>query len=76
MSTHHTYLTAALLLRLALGALLLAHAFLGLVALGVPAFAAALAAQGMPPQALPLTLMELAGGFLVVVGFRRRMVAS
>ena len=76
MSTHHTYLTAALLLRLALGALLLAHAFLGMVGLCVPGFGAALAAQGMPLQTLPVTLVELAGGFLVVVGFRRRMVAS
>lgn len=73
MSTHHTYLTAALLLRLALGALLLAHAFLGMAGLCVPAFGAALGAQGMPSQALPLTLVELAGGILILIGFRGRL---
>lgn len=70
MNTQHQSFTVALLLRLTLGALLLSHAFLGLVALGVPAFGAALAAQGMSMQALSLVFAELAGAIVILVGFR------
>ena len=73
MFTQHHSSTAVLLLRLMLGALLLSHAFLGMVALCMPGFAAALAAQGIASQALPVTLMELAGGILVIVGSRGRL---
>ena len=72
MNTLPPSFTAVLLLRLTLGALLLAHAFLGLAALGMPAFGDALGAQGMPLQALPATLMELAGGLLILAGFHSR----
>ena len=72
MNTQHQSFTLVLLLRLMLGALLLSHAFLGLSGVGIPAFAAALAAQGMPAQALPVTLVELAVGLLILLGERGR----
>ncbi|SFC31800.1 DoxX family membrane protein [Massilia yuzhufengensis] len=71
MQDHSTRSTAALLLRLALGAAWLAHALFALVALGVPAFAASLAAQGLPlALSWPVALLELVGGVLVIVGVR------
>ena len=73
MYTQHHSSTAVLLLRLMLGALLLSHAFLGMVALGVPGFAMALTAQGIALQTLPVTLMELAAGILIIVGSRGRL---
>jgi hypothetical protein len=76
MSTDRTILTAGLLLRLSLGALLLAHAFLALVALGVPAFAEALAAQGMPVPAWPLVLVELVAGVVIILGMPYRRVGG
>ena len=61
--------TAALVLRTTLAALLLAHAALQFVALGIPAFGADLAAMGMPgaPSAL-LILIELAASVVLLFG--------
>jgi putative oxidoreductase len=75
MTEHHTYFSAALLLRLSLGAIWLSHGLLTLVAVGVPAFGAALAAQGMPtPLAWPAALIELVGGGMIVFGVYGRVV--
>lgn len=65
--------TAALVLRIALAALILAHASLQFVALGIPAFGADLAAMGMSlgPSAL-LALLELAAAVALLFGLPRR----
>ncbi|NNG22806.1 DoxX family membrane protein [Telluria aromaticivorans] len=76
MNTQLKFITSVLLLRLMIGALLMSHAFLGLVALGVPAFGAALEAQGMPIQGLPVGLAELVTSVLVLLGSYRRTAAS
>ncbi|MDK6077237.1 hypothetical protein [Massilia varians] len=55
----HTFRSLVLLLRLSFGALALTLAMLTAAALGVPAFAADLAAQGMPiPLSWPAVLLE------------------
>lgn len=64
-----TLRTLVLLLRLSFGALALALAMLTAAALGVPAFAQALAGQGMPlplswPAALAECVLALAAFFL------------
>lgn len=57
----HTLRSLVLLLRLSFGALALTLAMLTAAALGVPAFAADLAAQGMPlPLSWPAVLLECA----------------
>lgn len=67
---------AALLLRLALGAAWLSHAFLKLAAFSMPALAAFLNAQGMPtPMAWPVALLELTGGVLIVLGVHGRVAS-
>ena len=71
MNTDRTIPTLVLLLQLSLGALLLSHAFLTLVALAMPAFAASLAAQGMStPVAWSALLTELAVAMLLILGVR------
>ncbi|MGI4844830.1 MAG: hypothetical protein ACRYF7_16070 [Janthinobacterium lividum] len=58
---HHALLSLVLLLRLSFGALALTLAMLTAAALGVPAFAADLVAQGMPmPLNWPAVLVECA----------------
>ncbi len=55
----HTLRSLVLLLRLSIGALALTLAMLTAAALGVPAFAADLVAQGMPiPLSWPAVLLE------------------
>jgi putative oxidoreductase len=67
---------AALLLRLSLGTMWLAHGLLKLLVFTVPGFAAFLAAQGMPALlAWPVVLLELAGGTLILLGLRGRLVS-
>lgn len=68
---------AALLLRLSLGTMWLAHGLLKLLVFTVPGFAAFLAAQGMPAMlAWPVVLLELAGGTLILLGVRGRLVSA
>jgi putative oxidoreductase len=67
---------AALLLRLSLGTMWLAHGLLKLLVFSVPGFAAFLTAQGMPALlAWPVVLLELAGGTLILLGVRGRLVS-
>jgi putative oxidoreductase len=67
---------AALLLRLSLGTMWLAHGLLKLLVFTVPGFAAFLTAQGMPAMlAWPVVLLELAGGTLILLGVRGRLVS-
>ena len=67
---------AALLLRLSLGTMWLAHGLLKVFVFTVPGFAAFLTAQGMPALlAWPVVLLELAGGTLILLGVRGRLVS-
>jgi putative oxidoreductase len=67
---------AALLLRLSLGTMWLAHGLLKLLVFTVPGFAAFLTTQGMPALlAWPVVLLELAGGSLILLGVRGRLVS-
>ncbi|MBQ5941321.1 DoxX family membrane protein [Massilia sp. AB1] len=73
MNDSRTLSTAALLLRLFLGAVWLAHACLTLAAFLAPGIAVFLAEQGMPtPLTWPAGLLELAGGLLLLFGFHGR----
>jgi putative oxidoreductase len=66
----------ALVLRLALGAMYLAHAQLKIFTFGLPGTAAFFAQVGFPGwTAYPVTLMELAAGILLVLGLHARWVA-
>lgn len=68
---------AALLLRLAIGAAWLSHAFLKLAAFSMPSLGAFLNAQGMPtPMSWPVALLELAGGILIVLGVHGRVAST
>lgn len=76
MNLHRIAPCAALLLRLALGAIWLSHAFLKLAAFSMPALAGFLNAQGMPtPIAWPVALLELAGGVLIILGIHGRVAS-
>ncbi len=67
---------AALLLRLALGAAWLSHAFLKLAAFSMPALGGFLALEGMPtPMAWPVALLELAGGTVIILGIHGRVAS-
>jgi len=67
---------AALVLRLALGAMWLSHALLKLLVFTMPGFAGFLAAHGMPAfLAWPVVLLELAGGTLVLLGWHGRLAS-
>jgi putative oxidoreductase len=67
---------AALLLRLSLGTMWLSHGLLKLFVFTVPGFAAFLAAHGLPTLlAWPVVLLELAGGTLILLGLRGRLVS-
>ncbi|MBQ5964818.1 DoxX family protein [Massilia sp. ZL223] len=73
MTDPRTLSTAALLLRLFLGAVWLSHACLTLAAVHVPGIAGFLAEQGMPtPLSWPAGLLEMAGGLLLLFGFHGR----
>lgn len=67
---------AALVLRLGLGAVFIAHAMLKLVVLTLPGTAAFFAAHGFPAwTAYPVFAAELAGGIALVGGLWTRWVA-
>ncbi|KYF75272.1 hypothetical protein BE17_33925 [Sorangium cellulosum] len=67
---------AALLLRLGLGAVFLAHALAKLLVFTLPGTAAFFAASGFPGwTAYPVFLAELLGGAALLAGLRTRLVA-
>jgi len=73
MTDHPSLPTAALLLRLFLGAVWLTHACLTMAAFFVPGIAVFLAEQGMPtPLSWPAALLELVAGMLLLLGFHGR----
>lgn len=72
MNQHTPAATIALVARLTLASVLIAHGALLLVAYAIPAFGADLAAMGMPlAPAWPLCLVELFGGALLMFGLPR-----
>lgn len=67
----------ALVLRVALGAVMMAHALLKLFVFTLPGTAAFFAAQGFPAwTAYPVFAIELIGGALLVLGVGVRVVAA
>jgi putative oxidoreductase len=66
----------ALLLRVALGIMFIAHAYLKLAIFTVPGFAGFLGQVGLPQiLAWPIILAEIAGGVALIVGFHARVVS-
>lgn len=66
----------AALLRLSLGSMWISHALLKVFVFTIPGFQGFLAAQGMPTFiALPVVLLELAGGALILLGVQGRLVS-
>ena len=66
----------ALLLRIALGAMFIAHAYLKLAIFTVPGFAGFLGQVGLPEiLAWPIILAEIAGGVALIAGFHARLVS-
>ena len=67
---------AALLLRVGLGAVYLAHGLFKLAVLGLPATAEFFAAHGFPGwTAYPVTILEIGGGLLLLAGLYTREAA-
>jgi putative oxidoreductase len=67
----------ALALRVALGVMFIAHAYLKLAVFTMPGFAGFLASVGLPTAlAWPIVLAELLGGLAILVGFHARLVAA
>jgi putative oxidoreductase len=67
----------ALALRLALGCMFVAHAWLKLAVFTMPGFAGFLTSVGLPAVlAWPIVLAELFGGVALIVGFHSRLVAA
>ena len=67
---------AVTLLRLSLGAMFVAHAWLKVAVFTVPGFAAFMAQVGMPPTlALPVILAEAVGGIALILGLYARAVS-
>lgn len=67
----------ALVLRLALGAIFIAHGLFKLVVLGLPATAAFFESVGYPGwTAYPVFLVEVVGGLALVLGIRARLAAA
>jgi putative oxidoreductase len=65
-----------LLLRIALGVMFIAHAYLKLAIFTVPGFAGFLGQVGLPQiLAWPIILAEIAGGVALIVGFHARVVS-
>jgi len=68
---------AALVLRLALAAVMIAHAMAKLLLFTLPGTAAFFAAHGFPGwSAYPVFALELLGGLLLALGFAARPVAA
>lgn len=66
----------ALLLRVALGVMFIAHAYLKIAIFTVPGFAGFLAQTGLPTfLAWPIILAELLGGAALILGFQTRLVS-
>ncbi|WP_341678755.1 DoxX family protein [Niveibacterium sp. SC-1] len=67
---------AALILRLALGTMFIAHALLKLLVFTLPGTVAFFAAQGLPGVlAYPVFAAELAGGIVLILGWQVRAVS-
>lgn len=68
---------AALLLRLALGAMWISHGLvLKLMTFGIEGFAGWMGSQGLPAMlAWPIVLAEIAGGVAIALGFHGRWVS-
>lgn len=68
---------AALLLRVALGIMFIAHAALKVFVFTLPGTAGFFASQGFPGwTAYPVAAAELLGGIALLLGFRARIVAA
>ena len=66
----------AFLLRVALGVMFLAHAYLKLAIFTIPGFAGFLGQVGLPEIfAWPIVLAEIAGGVALIIGFHARVVS-
>jgi putative oxidoreductase len=66
----------ALTLRIALGVMFIAHAYLKLAVFTVPGFAGFLGQVGLPGfLAWPIILAEIVGGLAIIVGFYGRYVS-
>ena len=66
----------ALVLRIALGVMFIAHAYLKLAVFTVPGFAGFLGQVGLPGfLAWPIMLAELIGGIAILIGFHGRYVS-
>lgn len=66
----------ALLLRVSLGVMFLAHAYLKIAIFTMPGFAGFLSQVGLPEIfAWPIVLAEIAGGVALIVGFHARVVS-
>ena len=67
----------AFVLRVALGVMFVAHAYLKLVVFTMPGFAGFLGSVGLPAAlAWPIMLAELLGGIAILIGFHARLVAA
>jgi putative oxidoreductase len=76
MPTAHATDYAALILRVSLGTLLIAHAMLKLTVFTVPGTVAYFTSLGLPPLAAYLTIAgELAGGAALLIGLYTRLTA-
>ena len=76
MIDQRTAAYGALLLRLSLGTMWVAHALLKYFVFSIAGFAGFLESQGLPAfMAWPVFLMELAGGILIILGVYTRQVA-
>lgn len=78
MTVDKTYgASGAMLLRLGLGIMWIAHALLKWFVFTLPCFASWLETQGLPEfMAWPVFLLELAGGILILSGFYGRYVSA
>jgi len=69
--------TGAMLLRLGLGVMWIAHALLKWFVFTIPGFAVWLESQGIPPSmAWPVFLLELTGGVMILIGFYGRYFSA